>query len=359
MSSSCFPLPSSYAVAEIDLESSFRSIIDPSAHLAAREIKTTKCLVYLHSLQELPAPYAPDFVYYVYLVGPTLRPQNPSLCLTTDMCTPIFPNTAHPTGRAPIRPDPAFPLANCAHWAGPDAALCVRVKRGRYARAEAVELPDDEYLRLERDRAEDAFRARSIAAEVAVKLERSSTPSSLCSSSTTSLSSSSMGSWDDLADFDYDLFEPREGPRKCHIPVVNIWLDIEAHLPPGHVPDPVEFMRQHEAVSQLLREYRTPEVVTIRLDLGMMRLSDSSSEDRARQLPVALARQHSYLRRLPRRVPLPAAAADDDEKQSLSTAGRASVAEYKARPGAGLRGVPNRFLAALAARCCMPSACEP
>ena len=118
----------------------------------------------LPQIQELPAPNSTDFTYYIYLVGPgPVRPADPSLCITSDMCTPIYPGTAHPTGRPAVRPDPPFPFAGCAHWAGADSALRVRVKRGRYPRGAALELPDDEYLRLEHDRAEDAFRSARLA----------------------------------------------------------------------------------------------------------------------------------------------------------------------------------------------------
>ena len=260
------------------------------------------CHLFSIQIQELPSPCSTDFTYYVYLVGPgPTRPTNPDLCLTADMCTPIFPNTSHPTGRAPVRPDPPFPFSNCAHWTGQDAALRVRVKRGRYPRGAALELPDEEYLKLERDRSEDDFRRRCLgeARRAMEKRNRAGSeddegaytvnqwrrgsrqerdgrwgsedshlspfvigtlgpaeenpeePLSVRSSSSrysggTSLTFASSDVPADLYAFGLDDGED----RRCYIPVVNLWLDLAAHVPAKDIPSPVEFVRQYEQVSR-------------------------------------------------------------------------------------------------------------
>ena len=73
-----------------------------------------------------------DRKFHVYLVGAGLCPGNPAEYVTLDMCTPIFPNTSHPSGRTPVVPVPTFPFSNCYHWIGPDMVRTVRVKTRAY-----------------------------------------------------------------------------------------------------------------------------------------------------------------------------------------------------------------------------------
>ncbi|KAI0701019.1 hypothetical protein C8T65DRAFT_579873, partial [Cerioporus squamosus] len=112
-----FPLPMTYAVIQLDVAGSLQGL-DPDSQAveAARALKPLKCLVYLHTVLELPFPRNPDFKYEVYIVGPGLRPANEARCIPEDMCAPIFPATEHPSGRAPVRPKPSFPFSNCYHW---------------------------------------------------------------------------------------------------------------------------------------------------------------------------------------------------------------------------------------------------
>ena len=44
-----------------------------------------------------------------------------------------------------------------------------------------------------------------------------------------------------------------EVDRKCYIPVVNLWLDLAAHVSEKDIPSPVEFLRQYEAVTRCVR----------------------------------------------------------------------------------------------------------
>ncbi|KAI0690768.1 hypothetical protein C8T65DRAFT_618209, partial [Cerioporus squamosus] len=143
---SFFPLPRTYAVAQIDLPASLRGLdkLDRKSRSTLRKIRCSKAVVMLHTAVELPFLHRPDFQYLVYVVSPGLRPEDPEQGYTADMCVPIFPNTDHPTGRTPVRTVPEFPFFNCYHWFGPDISLKVRIKNGTYALTE-----DPRYIRLD------------------------------------------------------------------------------------------------------------------------------------------------------------------------------------------------------------------
>lgn len=51
MSHTFFPLPSTYAVVEIDVEKTLQSLHDPIADAAAATMRTTKCIVFLGSVR--------------------------------------------------------------------------------------------------------------------------------------------------------------------------------------------------------------------------------------------------------------------------------------------------------------------
>ncbi|EIW54191.1 uncharacterized protein TRAVEDRAFT_51911 [Trametes versicolor FP-101664 SS1] len=153
-----FPMPCLYAVIEIDVEKTLLPLNDPIASAAGAAIKTTKCIVYLDVLLQLPFPGNSTFKYMVHLVGPGLRPEDPEYCFTPDMCIPIYPNTQHPSGtREPLRPQPSFPFANCYHWIGPDVVMDLRIWSDgrRYTPEERVSLPPLQHVDMEYIRAHD------------------------------------------------------------------------------------------------------------------------------------------------------------------------------------------------------------
>ncbi|EIW54171.1 uncharacterized protein TRAVEDRAFT_51894 [Trametes versicolor FP-101664 SS1] len=146
-----FPLPSSYAVVEIDVEKTLQPLNDPVASAAGAQIKTTKCIVYLDMVLRLPLPHDTHFKYMACLIGPGLRPAYPELCITPDMCIPILPNTRHPTAdREALRSDPPFPFGNCYHWSGPDMRLDIRVANdGRnYGVGPRMTLPAVQHVKM-------------------------------------------------------------------------------------------------------------------------------------------------------------------------------------------------------------------
>ena len=59
------------------------------------------------------------------------------------MCIPIFPAVDHPTGPAPLRPEPAFLFKKCYHWSGDDLWLYLYIKYGEFTheKGEFIHLP--------------------------------------------------------------------------------------------------------------------------------------------------------------------------------------------------------------------------
>ncbi|KAI0690769.1 hypothetical protein C8T65DRAFT_745680 [Cerioporus squamosus] len=161
------PLPRNYAVAQIDLPASLRGLgkLDSKAKNALRTIRCLKSIIMLHTANGLPNPRIPDCKYFVYVVGPGLRPEDPEQCYTADMCMPIFPNTYHPTGRPPVRTVPEFPFSNCYHWFGPDISLMLRVKNRTYGDPQYIDLPAGDYVDMEDFHGEDMNRIIVMRAE--------------------------------------------------------------------------------------------------------------------------------------------------------------------------------------------------
>ncbi|OSC96638.1 hypothetical protein PYCCODRAFT_1261290 [Trametes coccinea BRFM310] len=59
------------------------------------------------------------------------------------MCIPIYPNTNHPNGRAPVQPEPEglFPYSNCYHWYQPiETGVRIRARPEEFDETNAVSL---------------------------------------------------------------------------------------------------------------------------------------------------------------------------------------------------------------------------
>ena len=145
-----------------------------------------------HPLQLVDSPSSDDpyAKFTISVVGPRLRPANPDLGYTSDMCVPVYPNERHPDKHhGPVRPqspDPdsvhqPFPFSDCYHWFGPDVQLCVRVRPAELdqgseklgsPRSEWT-LPIGEYVEMQMVHAGDCERVaeeRRFAAEVEAAL---------------------------------------------------------------------------------------------------------------------------------------------------------------------------------------------
>ncbi|KAI9063909.1 hypothetical protein FKP32DRAFT_1530492, partial [Trametes sanguinea] len=123
------PSPGAYAVIRLNPAEMVRHLGDAEATAEAQKMRTKPHLIMLemvrNSLLEMALPF-PDRPWYrfrvdVISIATCLCPEEPEKGLTSDMCVPIFPNTAHPTGRTPLQSNPKgrFPYSNCYHWYQP------------------------------------------------------------------------------------------------------------------------------------------------------------------------------------------------------------------------------------------------
>ena len=67
----------------------------------------------------------PWYRFDIYPIAPCLRPADENACVSSDMCTPIWPNQSHPQGRTPPHTEPEFPFDNCYFWF--DTSMKIRV----------------------------------------------------------------------------------------------------------------------------------------------------------------------------------------------------------------------------------------
>ena len=226
----------------------------------------------------MPLPGRKTFCFDVYLVGPGLLPEDPEKGATPDMCIPIFPAVHHPTGRPPFRPQPDFPFSNCYHWSGPEMNLDLHIKNGEFPRekGEYTWLPDRDAVILQDLCGDDtcemytniACREHKLAGggapsvhseapfdsgnvfdtDAQLVLEVSQAPPFDNSSSFSSGRSRSMDRsyWSDDEEVEIDPFALDK--RAC-APVVQIWLDLAAQLQEDEIPNPMDFLRHHQALA--------------------------------------------------------------------------------------------------------------
>ncbi|KAI0350631.1 hypothetical protein OH77DRAFT_1593446 [Trametes cingulata] len=160
-----FPLPGTYAVVELDIENTLKPFDDPVAKAEAASLKTAKCLVFLCTVLQLPFPDNATFKYRAYLIGPRIRPEVPDLCVTSEMCMPIYPNTHYPFGDCePLHTKPQFPFSNCYHWFGAYTQFELRILNdGRdYRAGPCTELPADQHCKMEWARERHTFTSMKI-----------------------------------------------------------------------------------------------------------------------------------------------------------------------------------------------------
>ena len=210
------------------------------------------------------------------MVGAGLRPANQALCITEDMCAPIFPNADHPTGRAPLVPKIPFPFPNCYHWFGEDTELEVRIKRGVYDQQDGeqhVALPGIQHAYMQDYYQDDNYRVLDMRAQQA---GTDGQATSVYAESECSVYQDpegiDRGEIDNSSDFNCsfgdcsvegsfasdacsdqeptDIFGMNRDSRRAMIPVVDCWLDLRAHLKEDEIPNPFTFIRQCRALSQ-------------------------------------------------------------------------------------------------------------
>ncbi|RPD57878.1 hypothetical protein L226DRAFT_472381 [Lentinus tigrinus ALCF2SS1-7] len=157
----CFfaPTPWDYAAVRMDPVAMVQHLNDAQALEAATRIHPRTYLVHLSYDSVFPFPGKPWYGFSASLVGPSLRAVDEERCISADMCIPIFPNTAHPGGREPVRPKPErpFPYDNCYHWSFTDTKIRVIASPEGFNARIAVKLDAYEDTRREKFFARDGY----------------------------------------------------------------------------------------------------------------------------------------------------------------------------------------------------------
>ncbi|KAI0350636.1 hypothetical protein OH77DRAFT_1439750 [Trametes cingulata] len=283
------PLPGTYVVAQIDVQATLAGLDDAKALAAATRLEPKKYLVYLHTILRLPYPGGGPYKYLAYLVGPDPRPEEPENFITSDMYIPIFPNTNHPAGRAPVRPNSPFPFPNCSHWVGWDMERQIRVVEGVYPEERAIKLPSEEHVDMEEYCGDDLIRSHSMKVKSAPRTEPSGEEKEEPAPSAGSpvLAQQLNGSNDSLADLEaLDIFgfEPREGDDL--LPVVRIWLDLAGHFTQDDIPSPRGFVQESEALISIVKRAKVRKALEAKKD---SKLTADSGEDHVKSTSHALS----------------------------------------------------------------------
>ena len=167
------------------------------------------------------------------------------------MCVPIFPNEAHPTGRAPVRPTSLFPYDNCYHWASMKMELRIHAREEGFETTEAIRLGGRDMVDMtslfssDRGRGKRALLARQQAAPA------TSDASSVQGSA---LPPTTEQPNDTTAPGEVDVFgPPTKDPKDPEfIPLVHLWLDLPANLRQEHIQvgDPVNLYKEGFAITK-------------------------------------------------------------------------------------------------------------
>ena len=171
-----------------------------------------------------PLPGIPT-TFETYIVGPSLRAEDPENGFTADMCVPIFPNTAHPNNRPAVLPRTRFPFSNCYHWAYFDVLL--RVSSGEFPGSDdprLVRLAAGEQARMDR------LLTKDLTTAILAKRERQETSP--------------------LPDYDLeeDMFARTPKVPEELLPVATVSVDLAESFEETSLPDPMEFLRQYNAL---------------------------------------------------------------------------------------------------------------
>ncbi|KAJ8461989.1 hypothetical protein ONZ51_g11188 [Trametes cubensis] len=309
------PTPGSYAVIRLNPVEMVRSFNDSEALNQAQAMQPKSYLVYLHWELALPFPDQPWYKFDIRPIATSLRPEDKARCISSDMCIPIYPNTKHPNGREPLRPQPEglFPYDNCYHWFDMKARVRIRARPEEFDETNAVALDflnqeqmleywDEDGLRMGKnqrkreaeaalqhspdaltdvvdvlpkptasiDRVDDPPRIRDAGLQSPLDLEDAD-GLSMCSDCTTASEERSMCSLDDLAAM--NIFS---GPNDDVdvMPLVDLWIsELAEHLKPEDIPSPLEMYAEFDHIANIVRQAR------VRSYAALMAPAHLSNED--------------------------------------------------------------------------------
>ncbi|KAI0740970.1 hypothetical protein C8Q76DRAFT_608661 [Earliella scabrosa] len=237
-----------FAVVRLNPIVMVQDLDDPEALAEARAMSTKKYLVFLVNTLWLPMPANPWHAYTVKPIAPTLRVENLSRGLTSDMVVPIAPNTSHPRGRAPIHTDTPFPFSNCYFWHEYELNLRVIARPEMFEHANAVALGTAAYFQMNREFGDDILRSLQIKKQHAP--EPQSAPEPPTAPETVDSGNVMNAILDHATGMPaLDLFGDDADPMQAElIPLVDLWLDLTAHLTEATIPNPEGFIKETDTI---------------------------------------------------------------------------------------------------------------
>ncbi|RPD71470.1 hypothetical protein L226DRAFT_573942 [Lentinus tigrinus ALCF2SS1-7] len=277
------PVDHSFVVIRMDPVAMVRHLNDPEALRAAEALSSQSYLVYLYEHKRLgiwgPEPWYP---FDIHLIGPCLRPAHREQCITSDMCTPIYPNSDHPSGRAPVHTEPPFPFDNCYFWSGLKMQIRVCPQEEDFDWDVATRLPGRGERLLRRNEMCDGL--AQAAAERARQHQPDPDPESCTSDSDLAPIHSSLQEADGSAVSPYvddgtsSLYRDGDSAYSCSIiastdvssyadtitewrrlfadpmktpefhPLCHLWVNIATDIKQDEIPNPIHFLEERDAV---------------------------------------------------------------------------------------------------------------
>ncbi|KAL1945496.1 hypothetical protein VTO73DRAFT_2347 [Trametes versicolor] len=284
------PSPGAYAVIRLNPVAMVQHLDDNDALQAAMAMQTKTYLVCLDIEMALPFPDRPWYRFEARPIGPQLPPANEEEGYTPEMCIPIYPNTNHPTGRAPIRPRRPFPYGNCYHWNDNTIHIRVRARPEGFDETNAVKISARTELLIGKLFMEDILRARKTAVlqesllevaprpsivrgreDAAVIASMIYAPSVYCGRELLDGDGASISSeWSrsresaEVLNSNFDNFLGMDifaGPDEdlALVPLVDLWPDLAATLKEEDIASPLDLQKEIEAIQRdTLRVRRHP-----------------------------------------------------------------------------------------------------
>ncbi|KAH9889315.1 hypothetical protein C8Q73DRAFT_653752 [Cubamyces lactineus] len=280
-----------YAVVRMDPVAMVEHYQDPIAMAEARALPSRKYLAYLDLPLDLPLHESAWFRFQISLIGTTLRPEEPDRGITSDMAIPIYPNSDHPHGRDPLKPETPFPFHHCYHWIENTTTVRIRRRDDLYDDGDAVKLGTRQHLAMERmfsddydhmetacevmyasdpvwramhpcesdddSDEEDRMDVRGRSKRASHGPRAGSSPDSCLSDDSDELtrtahqagcSHKADSSVNDLLTM--DVFNLAHDDDDQFLPLVDLWFDLAAHLSEEDIPNPLEFYKEQDAMKK-------------------------------------------------------------------------------------------------------------
>ncbi|TFK83898.1 hypothetical protein K466DRAFT_665515 [Polyporus arcularius HHB13444] len=251
------PSASTYAAIRIHPVDSVAAYDYPDIQEAARKISTKTYLVYLRLRLNLPTADDEWHPFEVVPIAPCLRPASERRGATPDMCTPIYPNTAHPSGHSSCKMD--VRIQTRAEQFNNDAAFKLpphsRVKLWDFMNQDLARMAQTRELHVTLGRAPSTH--SSDGSEEQAGLDYDDVPEEESEEGATEdFASNEEGGRNDSVVFPtgnilQDLFKAgllgNYESRHDLLPLVDLWFDLPEAIKQEDIPVPVDLFAERDA----------------------------------------------------------------------------------------------------------------